>query len=201
MNYLAVDTSGKHLTVIVKIGDKFTSKYIENTQMQHSVTLMPLIDKILLDMQESLSNIDVFCAVVGAGSFTGIRIGISAVKAFSYALGKKVLSVTSFETLAYNSQGKVVSVIDAKHDNFYAQCFYNGTPTTKAEFISLEKLVELSKTYKVISSEKLENIESKIVSLEEGLKLAVERNLDKATTDRDSLVPLYCKRSQAEEGI
>ncbi len=201
MNYLAVDTSGKHLTVIIKIGDKYASKFMENTNLQHSVTLMPQIEKMLLQMEESLSSIDVFCAVVGAGSFTGIRIGISTVKAFSYALGKKVLSVTSFETLAYNRQGKVVSVIDAKHDNFYAQCFSNGSPESKAEFITLEKLKELSKTYKVVTSEELSNISSEIVSLEEGLKLAVEKNLDKATTDRDSLVPLYCKRSQAEEGI
>lgn len=201
MNYLAVDTSGKHLTVIIKIGDKYASKFMENTNLQHSVTLMPQIEKMLLQMEESLSSIDVFCAVVGAGSFTGIRIGISTVKAFSYALGKKVLSVTSFETLAYNRQGKVVSVIDAKHDNFYAQCFSNGAAESKAEFITLEKLNELAKTYKVVTSEELSNISSEIVSLEEGLKLAVEKNLDKATTDRDSLVPLYCKRSQAEEGI
>ena len=143
MNYLAVDTSGKHLTVIIKIGDKYASKFMENTNLQHSVTLMPQIEKMLLQMEESLSSIDVFCAVVGAGSFTGIRIGISTVKAFSYALGKKVLSVTSFETLAYNRQGKVVSVIDAKHDNFYAQCFSNGAAESKAEFITLEKLIEI----------------------------------------------------------
>lgn len=102
-------------------------------------------------------DIDVFACAVGPGSFTGIRIGVATVKALAYALGKKVLGVTSFDSLAYNvSDGrKKLAVIDARHGNFYA-CGYaaDGQIDLSPRFIDTAALCGLAREYEIISDEK-----------------------------------------------
>ena len=97
-------------------------KFLPDCALTHSVVLMGEIENALAEAGIDKKDIDVFACAVGPGSFTGIRIGVATVKALAYALGKKVLGVTSFDSLAYNvSDGrKKLAVIDARHGNFYA---------------------------------------------------------------------------------
>ena len=148
MNYLAVDTSGNHLTVLLSKNGALDCYFSKNIGLKHSVTLMSEIENLLEKTQTSLSEIDVFSVVIGPGSFTGIRIGVATVKALAYAYNKKVLPVTSFEVLAYNSVGKkVLSVIDARHDNFYACGFDGKEVSLSPSFISKEELEKNSSNY------------------------------------------------------
>ena len=161
---------------------------------------MEEVESLLDTANLSLMDIDVFSAVVGPGSFTGIRIGVSTIKAFAYANNKKVLSITSFDTLAYNSSdSKVLAVIDARHENYYVQKFISGKPL-KAEFVTIQELKELACGFTILSNTSL-NVEHKIVSVKDGLIKAIQNNLDNATLDRETLVPLYVKKSQAEEEL
>ena len=129
MNYLAIDTSSTHLTIALGYNKKVQYTFEEDIKLQHSCILMPEIEKLLLKSGANLNDIDVFACCVGPGSFTGIRIGVSAIKAFAFSFGKKVLPVTSFETLAYNKRsGRNLCVIDARHGNFYVQGFDGVTP-------------------------------------------------------------------------
>lgn len=201
MKWLAIDTSAKHLTVSLFNGKSVTTSYIEDTKLSHSTTLLVEIEKVLENSNTILEDIDVFCACLGPGSFTGIRIGVSTCKAFAYSLNKKVLPLTSFETLAYNTKGKVVCVIDAKHGNFYAQTFNDCTPTCQPTFIDEKTLKELSKTHTVVASEHIESFEPLIVDVCQGLVKACQRKIDLATIDKEVLNPLYVKKSQAEEGV
>ncbi len=201
MKWLAIDTSGKHLTVILNNGSYIKTSYITDTKLQHSTTLLVEIEKIIEKSNISLSDIDVFACVVGPGSFTGIRIGISTCKAFSYALNKKVLPITSFETLAYNSNDKVVAIIDAKHDNFYAQCFENQVATSKASFIDKTTLLNLAKTHTIIASESIEGLNLTVIDIVKGLENATTNKLNLASDNRDDLVALYVKKSQAQEEL
>ena len=85
MNYLAIDTSGKNLTVIINKNGQIYKFFDQECGVNHSVELMPAVEKIAEQAQFDFSTADFFCAVVGAGSFTGIRIGVATVKAFSLA--------------------------------------------------------------------------------------------------------------------
>lgn len=128
-NFLAIDTSGNHLAVVaVKNGIEYAT-YIENCAMKHAVSIMPAVDETLKKADLQLSECDFFAAVVGAGSFTGIRIGISAVKGFALAFSKPTLAITSFDVAAYNGidtqDKKALCLIDALHDCYYA-CGYDG---------------------------------------------------------------------------
>ena len=201
MKWLAIDTSAKHLTVTLFNGKSVTTSYIEDTKLSHSTSILTEIEKVLDSSNTLLKDIDVFCACLGPGSFTGIRIGVSTCKAFAYSLNKKVLPITSFETLAYNTKGKAVCVINANHDNFYAQTFNDCMAESQPSFITLNELKELSKTHTVVASEQIEGFEVLIVDVCSGLIKACQNKIQQATFDREVLIPLYVKKSQAEEGV
>ena len=127
-NFLAVDTSCEYLTIVAVKDGQAQTAFLPDCAMRHSVTLMNEIDGLLQKSGWALSDFDYFAAVVGAGSFTGIRIGISAIKGFCLALNKPALPVTSFDVAAYNNvggQGKRLCLIDALHDAYYV-CGYDG---------------------------------------------------------------------------
>ena len=192
MNILAIDTSGNHLSIVVFYNDKIFSSYNENINLKHSVTLLPELESMLDTHGVSLSEIDVFCSVIGPGSFTGIRIGVSTVKALAYSLNKKVLSVTSFDVLAYNKpNAKVLALIDAKHGHYYACGYDNLEVVLPPCYISESEVESLSSEYLLIK----DSDEDKL----NGLILSVKSKISLATSDRESLIPLYVKKSQAEE--
>lgn len=201
MKCLAVDTSGEHLTVVY-IDDNFIiSEYSENVNLRHSITLMPSVESVLKKAGVSISDIDVFASVLGPGSFTGIRIGVSTMKAFSYANDKKVLPLTSFDVLAYNKEnGKYLAVIDAKRDNYYVQGYDGKEVCLSPRFLCQDEVLKLSKEYEILSSIDTPFCKANC-SLEKGLISAVKSKLENATFDRETLIPLYVRKSQAEESL
>lgn len=205
MNYIAVDTSGKHLTLIAKKNGQIFSYFEENCGVQHSVRLMPELENLLNKADMKLSEADFFACAVGAGSFTGIRIGVATVKALAFAQKKPVLKITSFDTLAYNivsgkKGGKILAVIDAKHGGYYA-CAYSGGVRGEAAFLSEKEITGyINGGYRVISGEPLSGIAAETVSVKDGFIAAIEQNADKISEDVNSLTPLYVRKSQAEEG-
>lgn len=163
---------------------------------------MGQIEKCLLEAGLELEDIDVFACSVGPGSFTGIRIGVSTAKAFAYALSKKVLGVTSFQSLAYNvvDNVKKLTVIDARHDNFYV-CGFDGENKVIVApcFKTKQEIIDLYKGFLIISDVEIEGVECIKGDIAVGFERAVDNNLLSAKEDRESLVPLYVKKSQAEE--
>ena len=100
--FLAVDTASAHLTALAVNGDKVAERFIENCALKQSVMLMDEVNSAMDEAALRPSDCDFFCAVTGPGSFTGIRIGISAAKGFALACGKPLMPLTSFELVAYN---------------------------------------------------------------------------------------------------
>ena len=202
MNCLAVDTSGSHLTVVILKGQETFVKYIDNCNLQHSIVLMPAIEELLEKASLEIKDIDCYGACVGPGSFTGIRIGVSTVKAFSYAFSKKVFQVTSFDILAYDKKGgRNLAVIDARHDNYYV-CGYDGdSAITSPEFVNRDGLNNLKKDFpNILTSSDLE-FQEKNCDVKQGFINAVIGKISTATTEKESLVPLYVRKSQAEENL
>ncbi len=202
MNYLAIDTSGKNLTVIVCKNDIITSYCDKECGVNHSVALMPKIEELAKTAEFDFSSADFFACVVGAGSFTGIRIGVATIKALCFAFNKPCLSITSFDTLAYNVNGeKVLAVIDAKHNGFYVCGYDNKKVVFEPSYILRDELDQIKGEYqKIVAISEIAGLEITLVSVEEGLKIAVCEKSNEKTFDFESLVPLYCRKSQAEEG-
>ncbi|MBR1967848.1 MAG: tRNA (adenosine(37)-N6)-threonylcarbamoyltransferase complex dimerization subunit type 1 TsaB [Clostridia bacterium] len=201
MNYLAIDTSGKNLTVIIKKDQKIYKFFDKECGVNHSVALMPKVEELCALAEFNLSDADFFACVVGAGSFTGIRIGVATVKAMCFAFNKPCLSVTSFDTLAYNKEGgKVLALIDAKHNGFYACGYQDNKVILPPAYLMREQVESLLAEYLAVSATEISGMASETVSVEDGLIRAIELNADKISLDPEMLTPLYVRKSQAEEG-
>lgn len=144
MKILSIDTSSKICSVAVLEDCNVIIERNIDDGITHSQKLMPMIDDILKELNLNLANFDLFTCSVGPGSFTGVRIGVSTVKAFCDVTNIPVTSVSSLEGLAYNTLSSnignnintVCSLIDAKNDNVYCGIFKNENNT----FIQLEDL-------------------------------------------------------------
>ena len=201
MKYLAIDTSGKNLTIAVCDGTSHLVYSDENCGVKHSVELMVKTEEMLNKINLTLDDLDFIAAVVGAGSFTGIRIGVSTVKALCFAKNLPYLSITSFDTIAYNKKsGKVMAVINAGHGGFYACAYSDGKVVLPPCYILKEDLLSLNAEYEFLAFEEIEGLNVTVVSVAEGLVKAIESNLDKVSSNLDDLAPLYVRKSQAEEG-
>ncbi len=199
MNYVAVDTSGKYLSVVVCKNDKPEVFFEENCGVNHSVKLMPVLEELLDRAKLSLKDVDFFACVVGAGSFTGIRIGVSTVKALCFSNKKPCLKITSFDTLAYNRKGKVLAVIDAGHNGYYVAGYLDKKLILNPKYVLKEELLNLSKEYVLVSFDNLDFTYEK-VSVLNGLISAIQEKRGDITLIYEELSPLYCRQSQAEEG-
>lgn len=195
-NYLAVDTSGEYLTVLACKDGKVTSHFEQNCAMRHSERLMGAVDEALARAHLSVRECDFFCAVTGPGSFTGIRIGISAAKGFCAATAKPALGITSFAAAAYNAEEKAVAAIPAGR-GFYYVC---GFEADKRAFLPAARVDEgalraLAAQYPVYSCSPLP-VPYVPADPAEGLARAVAAA---GEGDFGDLSAFYLKKSQAEE--
>lgn len=129
LKILSMDTSSKVCSVAILEDNNLIIEKQINDEKTHSQKLMPLIDAILTEAKLSINDFDLLACCVGPGSFTGVRIGVSTVKAFNDVYNIPIASVSSLESLAYNtlninySGTLVCPIIDAKNDNVYYGIF------------------------------------------------------------------------------
>ena len=204
-NFIAVDTSGNHLTVLASKNGEIFSVCIPDCAMKHSVSVMPAVDEVLKKADLTLEECDFFSAVVGAGSFTGIRIGIAVVKGFCLAFGKPSLPVTSFETLAYNRIGdgaveKTLTLVDALHDAYYVCGFEGEKMVYPPAYLTEDEVLALVKEGYTLCAGSPLPIEEKAVVLRvsstDGFAKAV---VSLAQKERfGELNALYVRKSSAE---
>ncbi len=195
-NFLAIDTSGEHLSVIACKDGKAETVFEENCAMQHSVRLMDAVDEALSRAHLSPEDCDFFCAVTGPGSFTGIRIGISAAKGFCAAAGKPALGITSFETLAYNTETKALAAIPAGRGNFYVCGFAaDKSILLSPQIVGADELARLAGEYTVCAATPL-SVPYLKADPAAGLLRAI---CAKSEKDLGDLAAFYLKKSQAEE--
>lgn len=223
MKILAVETSGPICAVALMEEDKLIKEELIDYANTHSVKLMPLIDKLLNETKTNISDIDLFACDVGPGSFTGIRIGVSTIKAFLDVTKKKAVGVTSLENLVYNVETDdiVCSLIDAKNQNVYCGFFQKENEVYKQigdlTFETIENAIEIAKSkntkiifvgngsiaYKDVIESKMNN-KAEVIKDEEKNRLnarniaKVAYNKQQEAVDTNDLVLMYLRRSNAE---
>ncbi|MFR2535337.1 MAG: tRNA (adenosine(37)-N6)-threonylcarbamoyltransferase complex dimerization subunit type 1 TsaB [Clostridia bacterium] len=131
MKILAIDTSSDICSVSILEDEKVILKKDAIDSRTHSQKLMPMIDDIFKQTHLSLNDIQLLACCIGPGSFTGVRIGVSTIKAFADSTHLPIVGISSLEGLAQNVRNSyfkeesdyVCSVIDAKNDNVYYGLF------------------------------------------------------------------------------
>jgi tRNA threonylcarbamoyladenosine biosynthesis protein TsaB len=130
MKILGVDTTTMMGAVGIVDGDEPVAELCTNISVTHSERLMSHIDGLLKSARMTLADLDGFAVSIGPGSFTGLRIGIAAVKGLAYATGKPVAGVGSLDVIADNiplCMSQVCPVLDARKKMVYAAVYSGGT--------------------------------------------------------------------------
>lgn len=126
MKILAVDSSAKVSSVAVVDENGMLASFTVNTALTHSQTLMLMLEAGLKAAAIPLSSIDYFACSAGPGSFTGLRIGIGAIKGLAYGSNKLCVGVSTLEALAQNmlgASGFICAVMDARCGQVYHALF------------------------------------------------------------------------------
>lgn len=122
MIILGVDSSSKQSSVCIMSDGRVIFTAVQATNTTHSQNLMPMIDDALKVCSLTPKDIDLYAVTVGPGSFTGLRIGMAAVKGMASARNTPCIGVSSLQALArsVDFEGIVVPAFDARRNQVYA---------------------------------------------------------------------------------
>lgn len=126
MKILALDTSSFPASVAVLEDNVILGEYVVRNQRKHSQHIMVMTERLLEDLSIDIADIDAFAVTVGPGSFTGLRIGISTVRAFAQATNRRVAAINTLEALSYNlscSDGYIIPMLDARRDEVFTAAY------------------------------------------------------------------------------
>ena len=224
MKILALETSAKSVSAaVVENGAVLASSY-QNTGLTHSRTLMPLVDGMLRAADLKLEQMELIAVAQGPGSFTGLRIGVSAAKGLAWAKELPCCGVSTLLAMAQNlrhTNATIVCAMDARRNQVYNAVF-------RAENGQLTRLTEDRAVSLAELAEELKNTEGTKFVVGDGAKLcytyltqqgipcrmapaalvmqnavgvglaAEELAAEGKTVSSQELVPVYLRLSQAE---
>ena len=124
---LAVDTTTPTGSVALLKGPSLLAEFNQDSPATFSERLLPAIQFVLDSNTLDIQDVEGFAVAVGPGSFTGIRIGLSTIKAFAYSSGKPIAPVSTLTALARKIQHPqnrlICPLLDAKKNEVYAALF------------------------------------------------------------------------------
>src|ERR1700749_3699744 len=114
----------------------------------HAEALMPLIARVMREAAIAFAALDRIAVTTGPGSFTGLRVGLSAARGIALAAGKPVVGVTTLTAYAapvvsVNAAQPVISAIDARHDHVYVQAVAgDGSPLMSPRVAPIDEALD-----------------------------------------------------------
>lgn len=129
---LAVDTSGCTASAAVTEDGVLLGSSMLYTQRAHSQILLPMTKELLADTGHTVQDVDLFAAANGPGSYTGLRIGISAMQAMAFAGKKQCVGISTLEGLAWNLCGRsgILCACLAARKNLCYSAFFESDGVT-----------------------------------------------------------------------
>ena len=184
---------------------------------KHAEKLLPMISKVMQQAEVQFADLDRIAVAKGPGSFTGIRIGISAARGLALAASKPLSGVNSLEALArgIRSDGQpILAVLDAKRGRVYVQiCAPSGSPLGKARVIRPPEIVgllseqryavggtglELVRPYLLNSSlKKIDLIFDETEGLPRATDVAFVANQMSVALANEEVIPIYLRPADA----
>jgi len=156
LKVLGLDTSTMMATCAVIDDNRLLGEYSLNQEMTHSEKLVPMVKEVLDNLNLKVKDIDLFGVALGPGSFTGLRIGVSTVKAFAHSFDKPVVGISTLEALAYNLPYNeiIVPMIDARRNRVYTGIYTWDNCKLKEimapDVLPIEVLLDDLKDYKKV---------------------------------------------------
>lgn len=222
MLILALESSAKAASAALSRDGRLLAQCFQNSGLTHSRTLLPMAEDLLKNAGLSYQDIDAVAVAHGPGSFTGIRIGVSAAKGICWGADKPGIGVSTLEAMAWGgeiaAEGSIICCcMDARRNQIYNAlfAFENGSPKRLCPDRAIA-LADLAK--------ELEEKDSPVYILGDGAELCfnyLSKSLDRLTLAPEglrmqnawgvccaaegklpqpggSLLPVYLRLSQAE---
>ena len=147
VNILCIDTTSEFCSVSLFENQTLIENNNSKIERSHSKLLINLVDDILINNNLKINELAAFSISKGPGSYTGLRIGLSSIKGFCYALGKPLISINTLKVLAKSALKHIndkysilCPMIDARRMEVYTKCYdYNLNEITSDKAIILEK--------------------------------------------------------------
>ena len=175
MKLLALESSAVAASVALLEGQRVVGEFFLSTAQTHSQTLLPMTQQLLADTGLSLPQLDLLAVSNGPGSFTGLRIGLAAVKGMAFGADKPCVGVSTLEALAYNLrgfEGIAVAVMDARCRQVYTARF--SLSEGRVERLSPDEAISLEELGKVLEKE-----EKPLFLVGDGAEMCYNQLLDK----------------------
>ncbi len=153
MFVLAIDTALGYCAAAVLDTESKTLRAEEALAMQrgHAEALMPLIGRVMDQFGSGFGALDRIAATTGPGSFTGLRVGISAARGLALAAAKPVIGVSTLSVYAAplvneKAESPIIAAIDARHDHVYYQVFSgSGATLIKPAVVPVDEAIRASR--------------------------------------------------------
>src|SRR3989338_6734215 len=130
MNIITLDSSQIDGTLALFLHDEKVAEKKYSHERRFSIHLVHDIKNIIKENKCSLSDIDYFAVIIGPGSFTGLRIGLTTIKALAWAMKKPVIPISTLRALAQNvheDNTLICPLTDARQNAIYgAGYFYSN---------------------------------------------------------------------------
>ncbi len=210
---LNIETATKNCSVsIAKNGNTQAIQELNDGQYSHAEKLHPFIQKVINEAGITFNDLDAVAVSKGPGSYTGLRIGVSAAKGLCFAFDKPLISIETLHSLAHQvtiDKGVIVPMLDARRMEVYAAVYnanYEQVRDIKAEIInenSFQEYLLKGKVYflgdgaekckEVIVHENAVFVEGKYPSAAQMAKLSYEKYKKNDIEDVAYFEPFYLK--------
>ncbi len=144
MNILAIDTSSQYVSCAILTDSGIKNQKALSTGLVHSRSLLPLVEDCVESAGLSLNDIDVYACVAGPGSFTGVRIGVCAIKGLAQPENKPCVAVNTLDCLKENVPYAeyVCPIMDARRGQVYCAVYENGKLIRNYDACPIEEVAE-----------------------------------------------------------
>jgi tRNA threonylcarbamoyladenosine biosynthesis protein TsaB len=210
---LNIETTTTNCSVsLSKEGETLVLKEDYSTNYSHAESLHVFIDNVVKSAKIKLSEIDAIAVSKGPGSYTGLRIGVSAAKGLCFALDKPLISVSTLESLSHQvkiDNGFIVPMLDARRMEIYSAVFdahhhqireIQAQILNKSSFLSYLETDKVyfigngvEKTKTIINHKNAVYTENKLPSANELGKLAFEKYKKNDFENLAYFEPFYLK--------
>ena len=213
MLILGISTSSNIASVALSKDAECIKELNINNNKTHSETLLPLINELLSETNIKLQDINLIACDNGPGSFTGIRIGISTVKAIAESLNIPVIAVSSLEGLAYNIHDSecICSLIDPRNNQVACGLFVSNHTLTgnymADDINTILPVINQNKDILFVGDGavahkgllNINNFRSDNLLHAKNINLCAFNKFSKGEIlSADSILPMYLRKSQAE---
>ncbi len=217
---LALETTEMVGSVAALCDGNLLASFELSRQQRTAQSLAPGLQTLLQQVQWRPTDVDLVAVTSGPGSFTGLRIGVTAAKVFAYAAGAEVLAIDTLETIAAGAPDQVSALsaaVDAQRGEVVARSFQRGPdgwfePAGAAELVTADTWMDGLAAGSVVTGPVLRKLAGRVPDHLTVLapqywaptaaavaRLAARHHAAGRRDDLWTLVPRYSRRSAAEE--